>query len=76
MILLHTRLNGVTVLATGVATVTLLLLLLFAHATGRIGFLQAIAASVFVSLPIAWIGLKGSLQRDTGSRQLFSEAGG
>ena len=71
----HTRLSGVTVLATGVATIVLLFLLLYAHASGQIAFLQAIGISVLVSLPIAGMGLCRPSNRRTAGRQLFSEAG-
>ena len=72
----HTRFTGVTVLATGVATIVVLFLLLYAHATAHIGFLHAISASLLVSAPIAWIGWLQRPRRTPTRRQLYSEASG
>ena len=76
MILRHTRLSGVTVLATGVATIAILCLLLYAHATAQIGFLQAVAVSLLVSAPIAWIGCRQRIRRSSIRRQFYNEASG
>ncbi|MEM1176550.1 MAG: hypothetical protein AAGI27_17285 [Pseudomonadota bacterium] len=69
----HTRLSGVIVLATGVATVTLLFLLLYSYATQYIGFVQALIAALLVFLPIACIGLCRPHPQAARKRQYYSD---
>ncbi len=72
----HTRLSGVIVLATGVATVTLLLLLLYSYTTARIDFEQAMLAALVITLPIACIGVFRPFDSARVRRQLYSESNG
>ncbi len=63
MVFQRMRLSGVTVLATGLATIMLLFLLLYAYATSQLGFAEAMAAAFLVFSPIGVIGAAGLRQR-------------
>lgn len=63
--------SSVWVLATGVATIMLLFLLLYAHATSRVGFNEAIATALLVFSPIGVIGVYGVFRRVSPQRQHF-----
>ncbi len=63
--------SSIWVLATGVATIMLLFLLLYAYATSRVGFDEAIATALLVFFPIGAIGVFGVFRRFSPQLQLF-----
>ena len=70
MVFQRMRLSGVTVLATGLATIMLLFLLLYAYATSQLGFTEAMASAFLVFSPIGVIGASSLRQRLLPRREL------